>query len=82
MHSLEQPVVEECSTINVPNQSSQSEVKEHINLYFVKYVTFIEGIYISSTLRQVSMGLLQSKVDFIYLKLIIITVTDLINLLD
>lgn len=82
LHSLGQPVVEECSAINVPNQSSQSEVKEHINLYFVKYVTFIEGIYVSSTLRQVSMGLLQINAEFIYLKLTIITVINLTNLLD
>lgn len=84
LHSLGQLVVEECSTINVPNQSSQSEVKEHVNLYFVKYVTFIEGIYMSSTLHQVSMGLLQNiEAELIYLKLtIIITVINLLNLLD
>lgn len=61
--------MEECLTINVPNQSSHSEVKEHINLYFMKYVTFIEGIYMSSTIRQASMGLLEIKAEFIYLKL-------------
>lgn len=82
LHSLRQPVVEECSTIKVSNQSSHSEVKEHINLYFVKYVTFIEGIYMSSTLHQVSVGLFQIKAEFIYLKLTIITVINLICLLD